>query len=90
MHEKGRFFCKGECTRDEDVLLQIEQTAAASNRYAIEYKAGKEFGLHVTIRDLRPSDTGQYQCGYGSALSPDSSYLFKIIVVQGEFLLTSW
>ncbi|XP_062270923.1 uncharacterized protein LOC133976741 [Scomber scombrus] len=82
VHKERRFFCRGECTKEEDVLLEIQKTVAHSGRYGIEFKEDKDYGLHVTITQLRKSDTGMYKCGYGSPLAPLSVYSFPIIVVD--------
>lgn len=90
VHNGTRFFCRGECTKEDDILLEIESKVAQSGRYGIEFKKGRDYGLHVTIRQLKKSDAGWYKCGYGNPLSPLSVYSFPIIVVDGEFLLTSF
>ncbi|XP_018559396.1 polymeric immunoglobulin receptor [Lates calcarifer] len=76
------FFCKGECKKEEDILIETDKNRAQSGRYSIEYKEGSTFGLYVTITQVVKSDSGQYRCGYGRALSPDSSRTFSVIVVD--------
>ncbi|XP_018559398.1 polymeric immunoglobulin receptor [Lates calcarifer] len=76
------FFCKGECKKEEDILIETDKNRAQSGRYSIEYKEGSTFGLYVTITQVVKSDSGQYRCGYGRALSPDSSRTFSVIVVN--------
>ena len=80
-----KFFCKDECKKEEDILVETEENRAQNGRYSIEYREGSVFGLSVTITQLKKSDTGWYRCGYGRALSPDSSNTFRIFVVDGEF-----
>eukprot|EP00064_Thunnus_orientalis_P026058 superscaffoldBa00015105_g26519 len=77
-----KFFCKDECKKEEDILVETEENRAQNGRYSIEYREGSVFGLHVTITQLKKSDTGWYRCGYGRASSPDSSYTFSIFVVD--------
>ncbi|XP_018559391.1 uncharacterized protein LOC108902133 [Lates calcarifer] len=76
------FFCKGECKKEEDIFIETNGNRAQSGRYSIEYKEGSTFGLDVTITQVLKSDSGQYRCGYGRALSPDSSRTFSVIVVD--------
>ncbi|XP_042265107.1 uncharacterized protein LOC121895751 [Thunnus maccoyii] len=76
------FFCKDECKKEEDILVETEENRAQNGRYSIEYREGSVFGLYVTITQLKKSDTGWYRCGYGRALSPDSSNTFLIFVVD--------
>ncbi|XP_042265574.1 polymeric immunoglobulin receptor-like isoform X9 [Thunnus maccoyii] len=77
-----KFFCKDECKKEEDILVDTEENRAQNGRYNIEYREGSVFGLYVTITQLKKSDTGRYSCGYGRASSPDSSYTFSIFVVD--------
>ncbi|XP_044206446.1 uncharacterized protein LOC122981768 isoform X1 [Thunnus albacares] len=77
-----KFFCKDECKKEEDILVETEENRAQNGRYSIEYREGSVFGLSVTITQLKKSDTGRYRCGYGRASSPDSSYTFSIFVVD--------
>lgn len=82
------FFCKGECKKEEDILIETDQKSLQRGRYSIEYMEGSAFGLYVTIAQVTKSDIGQYKCGYGRALSTDSSPItFPVIVIDGEFYL---
>ncbi|XP_044206517.1 polymeric immunoglobulin receptor-like isoform X2 [Thunnus albacares] len=82
-----KFFCKDECKQEGDILVETEENRAQNGRYSIEYREGSVHGLYVTITQLKKSDTGRYRCGYGRASSPNSSYTFQIIVVDGEFYI---
>ncbi|XP_042347766.1 polymeric immunoglobulin receptor-like isoform X2 [Plectropomus leopardus] len=77
-----KFLCKGECKKQDDILLETEGNKAENGRYSIEYREKSVFGLYVTITQLTKSDTGWYRCGYGTALSPDSYKRFQIIVID--------
>ncbi|XP_044206476.1 cell wall protein RTB1-like isoform X4 [Thunnus albacares] len=77
-----KFFCKDECKKEEDILVETEENRAHNGRYSIEYREGSTYGLYVTITQLKKSDTGRYRCGYGRASSPDSSETFSIFVVD--------
>ncbi|XP_040902348.1 T-cell immunoglobulin and mucin domain-containing protein 2-like [Toxotes jaculatrix] len=76
------FFCKGECKKEEDILVETDRNEAQSSRYGIKYTQGSVFGLYVTISQVVKSDTAQYKCGYGRALSPDLEHTFSIIVLE--------
>ncbi|XP_026223951.1 mucin-5AC-like isoform X2 [Anabas testudineus] len=76
------FFCKDECNKEEDVLIETDQRSSQSGRYGIEYINGSAYGLYVTIQQVTKSDTGRYKCGYGRALSPISSRRFSVIVIE--------
>ncbi|XP_027131410.1 polymeric immunoglobulin receptor-like isoform X4 [Larimichthys crocea] len=77
---KQKFLCKGDCTKEEDIIIETEENRAQNGRHSIEYRKGSVFGLHVTITEVTTSDTGRYRCGYGRALSPDSYYDKNILV----------
>ncbi|XP_067449599.1 polymeric immunoglobulin receptor-like isoform X2 [Thunnus thynnus] len=77
-----KFFCKDECKKEEDILVETEENRAQNGRYSIEYREGSTYGLYLTITQLKKSDTGRYRCGYGRASSPDSSNTFSIFVVD--------
>ncbi|XP_067449735.1 polymeric immunoglobulin receptor-like [Thunnus thynnus] len=77
-----KFFCKDECKKEEDILVETEENRAQNGRYSIEYRERSVHGLYVIITQLKKSDTGRYRCGYGRASSPDSSYTFSIFVVD--------
>ncbi|XP_073326747.1 polymeric immunoglobulin receptor-like [Pagrus major] len=81
VQSKQKFLCKDKCETEEDIIIATDGNRAQSGRYSIEYKEGSTFGLHVTITQANTSDTGWYKCGYGRALSPDSSYPFLILVI---------
>ncbi|XP_067449687.1 uncharacterized protein [Thunnus thynnus] len=81
-----RFFCKDECKKEEDILVETEENRAQNGRYNIEYREGSVFGLSVIITQLKKSDTGWYRYGYGRALSPDSSNTFSIFVVDDSYV----
>ncbi len=87
VYGRQKFLCRGDCTKEEDILIETEENQAHNGRYSIEYIKGSAFGLHVTITHVIRSDTGRYRCGYGRPLSPDSYRSFPIIVIEGEFLL---
>ncbi|XP_026189022.1 uncharacterized protein LOC113146033 isoform X2 [Mastacembelus armatus] len=73
------FFCKEPCKKEEDVLIETENSSAQKGRYSIEYKANSVFGLYVTIKQVDTWDRGRYRCGYGRALSSDSYTTFSVI-----------
>ncbi|XP_038577607.1 CMRF35-like molecule 1 [Micropterus salmoides] len=82
VYGKQKFLCKGECKKEEDIIIETDENRAQSGRYSIEYIEGSVFGLYVTITQVTKSDSGQYRCGYGRALSQDSYRTLQIIVID--------
>ncbi|XP_051282844.1 polymeric immunoglobulin receptor-like [Dicentrarchus labrax] len=82
VYGKKKFLCKGDCKTEEDILTETEENRAQNGRYSIEYK--ERSGLYMTITQATKSDTGWYKCGYGRALSPDSSYKLPILVIDAS------
>ncbi|KAK2850844.1 hypothetical protein Q5P01_007120 [Channa striata] len=76
------FFCRDDCEKEEDVLIETDQKKAQSGRYSIEYVDGSIFGLYVTITQVKTSDTGRYKCGYGRAATSESISTFSIIIID--------
>ncbi|XP_041661791.1 uncharacterized protein LOC121521713 isoform X2 [Cheilinus undulatus] len=76
------FLCRGDCVKEEDILLESNISAAQSGRYSLEYTENSVYGLYVTISNLTRSDTGWYRCGYGRALSSASYRDFALIVIS--------
>lgn len=83
------FLCKNKCEKQEDVIIETDSSRAQSGRFSLEYREGSLFGLYVTISQATTSETGGYMCGYGRALSPDTYYTVRIMVIGGELIL-SW
>ncbi|XP_038595241.1 polymeric immunoglobulin receptor-like [Micropterus salmoides] len=77
-----KFFCKGECKKQEDIIIETDGNRTQSGRYSIKYEVGSAFGLEVSITQVTKSDSGQYRCGYGRALSPDSYSRIPLIVID--------
>ncbi|XP_038577616.1 polymeric immunoglobulin receptor-like isoform X2 [Micropterus salmoides] len=82
VYGRQKFFCKGECKKEEDIIIDTDGNRAQSGRYSIKYDAGSVFGLYVSITQVTKSDSGQYRCGYGRALSPDSYRKLQIMVID--------
>ncbi|XP_029362426.1 polymeric immunoglobulin receptor-like [Echeneis naucrates] len=73
------FFCRGECTQEDDILIETSENFAQNGRYAILlFKSGQ----YVKIEKLKKSDSGQYTCGYRSDSSEDTKLTFSILVVE--------
>ncbi|XP_023286898.1 mucin-5AC-like isoform X3 [Seriola lalandi dorsalis] len=80
VNSRRMFLCRGECKKQEDILIETDKNKDQSGRYTIEYKEGSAFGQYVTITQVVKSDSGRYRCGYGRALSPDSYHMFLLLV----------
>ncbi|XP_030278817.1 uncharacterized protein LOC115584971 [Sparus aurata] len=81
VQSKQKFLCKDECKTEGDIIIETDVNRAQSGRYSIEYREGSTFGLYVIITNASQSDTGWYKCGYGRALSPDSSNTVPVLVI---------
>ncbi|CAI5659893.1 unnamed protein product [Oreochromis niloticus] len=77
-----KFFCKNECKSEGEILIDTTNNKSESGRYSIEYRPGSTYGLYATITQLTKSDTGQYRCGYGNPLSPDSYDNNDVVVID--------
>ncbi|CAI5659891.1 unnamed protein product [Oreochromis niloticus] len=77
-----KFFCKNQCKNEGEILIDTTNNKSVSGRYSIEYRPGSTFGLYMTITQLTKSDTGEYRCGYGNPLSPDSYDTDDVLVID--------
>ncbi|XP_038577624.1 polymeric immunoglobulin receptor-like isoform X1 [Micropterus salmoides] len=49
VYGRQKFFCKGECKKEEDIIIDTDGNRAQSGRYSIKYEAGSVFGLYVSM-----------------------------------------
>ncbi|KAL3975104.1 hypothetical protein ACER0C_023730 [Sarotherodon galilaeus] len=84
VHGQRKFLCKNPCEKEGNIFIDTTNDKAENGRYSIEYTKGSAYGLYATIRQLTKSDTGQYWCGYGDPLSPDSYHTDNIFVVEAS------
>lgn len=84
VYGRQKFFCRGECDDEGDVLIETERNTSQNGRYIIEYNKAWSHRLYVTIKQVTKSDTGRYKCGYGRASFPDSFSSFTIRVVDAN------
>uniref|UniRef100_A0A669E900 B-cell receptor CD22 n=1 Tax=Oreochromis niloticus TaxID=8128 RepID=A0A669E900_ORENI len=82
VHAQRKFLCKNPCEKEGNIFIDTTNDKVQNGRYSIEYTKGSAFELLATIRHLTKSDTGQYRCGYGDPLSPDSYDTDEILVVD--------
>ncbi|XP_039463703.1 CMRF35-like molecule 9 isoform X2 [Oreochromis aureus] len=83
VHGQRKFLCKNPCKKG-NIFIDTTNDKAENGRYSIKYTKGSAFGLQATIRQLTKSDTGQYWCGYGDPLSPDSYDTDDVFVVEAS------
>uniref|UniRef100_A0A3P8U080 Immunoglobulin domain-containing protein n=1 Tax=Amphiprion percula TaxID=161767 RepID=A0A3P8U080_AMPPE len=83
-----KFFCREKC-EEGNILIETTEDAAENGRYSIKYE-DKPFPsdnyLHVSIKQLKKSDSGWYRCALDRSFLPSSSWDFEIAVKEGEFL----
>uniref|UniRef100_A0A3B5RCC5 Immunoglobulin subtype domain-containing protein n=1 Tax=Xiphophorus maculatus TaxID=8083 RepID=A0A3B5RCC5_XIPMA len=75
------FFCKGIC-EGTNILVQT------SSRFSIRYEKRNIFSfdfLHVSITDLKPSDSGRYRCRSDETIDGTLYDDFYLVVTKGEF-----
>ncbi|XP_027866010.1 uncharacterized protein LOC114140391 isoform X4 [Xiphophorus couchianus] len=61
---KKRFLCKETC-KGENILIETTKDKDQRGRFSIRYEKRNIFSfdfLHVSITDLKPSDSGRYRC----------------------------
>ncbi|XP_060931267.1 hepatitis A virus cellular receptor 1 homolog isoform X2 [Limanda limanda] len=81
-------FCRKSC-EDGDVLFETEGVRAQRDRYSIRYNEGSYLQsysfVHVTIKQLRKSDSGHYTCGLKrTPLHRDTYEKVEIIVTDAS------
>ncbi|XP_041661701.1 polymeric immunoglobulin receptor-like [Cheilinus undulatus] len=76
------FLCRGDCVKEEDILIETNTSDVQSGRYRLQYNEHWLYKLYMTISNLTMSDTGWYRCGYGRALSSVSYEKFPVIVTS--------
>ncbi|XP_062248452.1 CMRF35-like molecule 8 [Platichthys flesus] len=84
---RTRRFCRKSCG-DGDVLIETEDVSAQRGRYSIEYEKASDLlsnsFVHVTIKQLRKSDSGKYTCGLKRTLHPEGNERIEIIVTDAS------
>ncbi|XP_051800749.1 putative protein TPRXL [Acanthochromis polyacanthus] len=79
-----KFFCREKC-EEGNILIKTTKNNDQRGRYSIRYES-KSFTsddiLHVSIKQLKKSDSGWYRCALGRSLFPDSSEDFEIVVSE--------
>ncbi|XP_043980067.1 uncharacterized protein LOC122835239 isoform X3 [Gambusia affinis] len=80
--ENPIFFCKENC-EGENILIETAEDIAQKGRYQTFYESYyTSVVLHVSILELKPSDSGRYRCGFGKDRSLDHE--FHLDVTEGE------
>ncbi|XP_027866012.1 uncharacterized protein LOC114140392 isoform X2 [Xiphophorus couchianus] len=76
------FFCKENC-EGENILINTTEDSTKKGRYSTFYETNYTSAvLHVSILELKRSDSGRYRCGFGKDRSQD--YVFYLDVTEGE------
>ncbi|XP_028264918.1 uncharacterized protein LOC114438063 isoform X7 [Parambassis ranga] len=88
---KRRLFCKGRC-EEGNILIDTREDTAQRDRYSVQYKENSVLSsdvLYVSITKLQKSDSGQYSCGLGRTVLPDSYHDFEIVVTEASAAATT-
>uniref|UniRef100_A0A3B3Y8H7 Immunoglobulin V-set domain-containing protein n=1 Tax=Poecilia mexicana TaxID=48701 RepID=A0A3B3Y8H7_9TELE len=60
---KTKYFCRGGCEEEENILVYTDGVRAQSGRYSIGHSKHKSSDVfYVTIKNLTQSDSGRYRC----------------------------
>ncbi|XP_032415248.1 uncharacterized protein LOC116717748 isoform X3 [Xiphophorus hellerii] len=78
-------FCKENC-EGENILINTTEDSTKKGRYSTFYETNYTSAvLHVSISELKRSDSGRYRCGFGKDRSQDHE--FYLDVTEGETFL---
>ncbi|XP_016521756.1 uncharacterized protein LOC103130891 isoform X2 [Poecilia formosa] len=81
-----RFFCKGTC-EGRNILVETTEDTDQRGRFSITYEERDIFStdfLHVSITDLKPSDSGWYQCRSDETWTGTLYYDFYLVVTEAS------
>ena len=86
--DKNKYFCKGGCSSNSDILVQTKENKNYVHKERYEIHDRRDGVFTVTISGLQSSDSGTYQCGV-SRSGPDLFQEVKLTVRKSEFTSTS-
>ncbi|XP_054912809.1 uncharacterized protein LOC129377102 isoform X2 [Poeciliopsis prolifica] len=81
---KKRFLCKETC-EGKNILIETTEDRDENGRFSIKYERRNIFKsdfLHVWITDLKPSDSGRYQCRSDETLRGTLYDHFDLSVIE--------
>ncbi|XP_043980094.1 natural cytotoxicity triggering receptor 2-like [Gambusia affinis] len=79
-----RFLCKKTC-EGENILIETTKERDERGRFSIRYQrrsATKSDFLHVSITDLKPSDSGRYRCRSDETFAGTLYDHFDLVVTE--------
>uniref|UniRef100_A0A3B5R272 Immunoglobulin V-set domain-containing protein n=1 Tax=Xiphophorus maculatus TaxID=8083 RepID=A0A3B5R272_XIPMA len=82
-----RFLCKETC-EGKNILIVTTKDTDQTGRFSIRYEKRNIFSfdfLHVSITDLKPSDSGRYRCRSDETIDGTLYDDFYLVVTEGEF-----
>ncbi|XP_047463430.1 uncharacterized protein LOC125021407 [Mugil cephalus] len=75
-----KYFCRNDCQKEQDLLIETHGNRAKSGRYTIRYDTDTKT-VHAVITELTKSDTGSYKVGVRNSSSSLGSFKeFEITV----------
>ncbi|XP_032415232.1 uncharacterized protein LOC116717748 isoform X1 [Xiphophorus hellerii] len=71
-------FCKENC-EGENILINTTEDSTKKGRYSTFYETNYTSAvLHVSISELKRSDSGRYRCGFGKDRSQDHEFYLDV------------
>ncbi|XP_055012532.1 uncharacterized protein LOC129409801 isoform X2 [Boleophthalmus pectinirostris] len=89
---KTQIFCKIDCDKEENILVQSAGSSQQNGRYSIQYKrvSSNIYDMSVSITDVHRSDAGLYKCGLEYGQRNSNMVEFQIEVSFEELLSYSF
>ncbi|XP_055012280.1 uncharacterized protein LOC129409747 isoform X2 [Boleophthalmus pectinirostris] len=79
------YFCKNDCEKRENILVQTSGTREQNGRYSIGFERySNPYVLHVGINNLMSSDSGSYRCEFWNGTVMEETVQFHLEVSRAE------
>ncbi|XP_055012281.1 uncharacterized protein LOC129409747 isoform X3 [Boleophthalmus pectinirostris] len=79
------YFCKNDCEKRENILVQTSGTREQNGRYSIGFERySNPYVLHVGINNLMSSDSGSYRCEFWNGTVMEETVQFHLEVSRAS------
>uniref|UniRef100_A0A8C9V756 Immunoglobulin domain-containing protein n=1 Tax=Scleropages formosus TaxID=113540 RepID=A0A8C9V756_SCLFO len=85
----GKYFCKGHCSRDADVLIKTEEGQRNKKIGRLSLYDNGTGTFWVTITGLKKTDTGTYWCAVKRSIIADTFTEVSLTVLDGTVCHTA-